>query len=250
MARRIGGIASQVLSRLGFAGGPRPPRDLPPTVVEAWKYVRHNRLTYLSDSRLASLARLAIEANRAPAGAIFIEAGCALGGSTIILSSAKSPSRPFKVYDVFGTIPAPGAEDGADVHQRYEVILSGKSRGIGGDPYYGYRSDLYAAVERNIEQGGFPLRAHDISLVKGLLQDTLTGDQPVALAHIDVDWYDPIRTCLERIVPRLIPGGVVILDDYQDWSGCKKAVDDYFGLAGRGRFTFDTSAGHLVIQRK
>jgi len=237
-----------ILSRLGLFG-PRPPRDLPPGIVEAWKYVRRQRLTYLSDARLASLARLAIEADRAPAHAAFIEAGCALGGSTVILSSAKSPSRSLRVYDVFGTIPAPGVDDGADVHERYAVIASGQSSGIGGDQYYGYRSDLYETVAHNIEHGGFQLGAHNISLVKGLLQDTLEGDEPVALAHVDVDWFDPVRTCLERIVPRLLPGGVMVLDDYQDWSGCRKAVDEHFGRIGRDGFTFDTSAGHLVIRR-
>jgi len=248
-AARMRVIASRVLSRLGLAGNSKPPGDLPRRTADAWTYVRRNRLTYLSDSRLASLARLAADADRARADAIFIEAGCALGGSTVILSAAKSPSRGLNVYDVFGTIPAPGAKDGADVHQRYEVIKAGRSRGIDGDQYYGYQPDLRATVERNIEGAGFPLSAHRIALVQGLLQDTLAGDEAVALAHIDVDWYDPVRTCLDRIVPRLVPGGVVILDDYRDWSGCGKAVDEYFEAAGRAGFAFDESAGHLVIRR-
>ena len=34
------------------------------------------------------------------------------------------------IYDVFGMIPAPSEEDGEDVYKRYEVIVSGKSKGI------------------------------------------------------------------------------------------------------------------------
>jgi len=43
----------------------------------------------------------------------------------------------------------------------------------------------------------------------------------------DVDWYDPVKTCLDRIWPHLIVGGVIILDDYQDWGGCRKATDEF-----------------------
>lgn len=73
-----------------------------------------------------------------------------------------------------------------------------------------------------------PLQDNDVHLVKGLFQDTLhIGDQ-VALAHIDADWYESVMTCLTRIAPRLISGGVLVIDDYDDWSGCRTAVDEYF----------------------
>jgi asparagine synthase (glutamine-hydrolysing) len=35
-------------------------------------------------------------------------------------------------------------------------------------------------------------------------------------------------TCVERISPLLVPGGRLVLDDYYAWSGCRKAVDEYF----------------------
>lgn len=76
----------------------------------------------------------------------------------------------------------------------------------------------------------------------------MTIDQPVALAHVDVDWYDPVKTCLERIVPRLSVGGAVVLDDYHDWGGCRKAADEYF-QAQRERFAMDDSARSMKITR-
>jgi O-methyltransferase len=88
-----------------------------------------------------------------------------------------------------------------------------------------------------------------VHLIKGLVQDTLQVDQPVFLAHIDVDWYDPVLACLERIVPRLSDDGFLVLDDYNDWSGCRRAVDDYFkGI--KDNYVFDLSAGNLVIAKK
>ena len=66
-----------------------------------------------------------------------------------------------------------------------------------------------------------------MSLIKGLVQDTMRIDQPVAFAHVDVDWYEPVLTCLQRVFPKLVEGGSIILDDYHDWGGCRKATDEY-----------------------
>jgi asparagine synthase (glutamine-hydrolysing) len=52
-------------------------------------------------------------------------------------------------------------------------------------------------------------------------------EQPVAFAHIDVDWYEPVLTSLKRIFPHLVVGGSIILDDYHDWGGCRKATENF-----------------------
>ena len=64
--------------------------------------------------------------------------------------------------------------------------------------------------------------------MKGLFQETLRIEENVAMAHIDCDWYESVMTCIQEIEPNLISGGVMVIDDYQDWSGCKTAVDEYF----------------------
>jgi O-methyltransferase len=65
--------------------------------------------------------------------------------------------------------------------------------------------------------------------VKGLFEDTLprTRMGGVALAHIDCDWYDPVLYCLGQVHSALAVGGFMILDDYNDWPGCKQATDDF-----------------------
>ena len=37
----------------------------------------------------------------------------------------------------------------------------------------------------------------------------------IAFCLIDVDLYQPVRAALERVLPRLDPGGIVIVDDAQ-----------------------------------
>jgi hypothetical protein len=71
-------------------------------------------------------------------------------------------------------------------------------------------------------------------------------EEPVALAHLDGDWYESTRTCLTRIAPRLVPGGRIVLDDYDKWSGCRAAVDEYF--AGRDGFRFERRSRLHVIR--
>lgn len=73
-------------------------------------------------------------------------------------------------------------------------------------------------------------------------------EQPVAFAHIDVDWYEPVKISLERIVRNLVVGGSVIIDDYQDWSGCRKATDEYFQNKS-DYFHMDDSVGSMKITR-
>ena len=79
-----------------------------------------------------------------------------------------------------------------------------------------------------VERHGIAPEHDNVRLVQGRFEDVLEVTGPVALAHIDGDWYNSVMTCLERIAPRLARGGLLVIDDYDDWSGCRKAVDEYF----------------------
>lgn len=208
--------------------------------------VREEKLTYLSEKNLEALAIMVAEADRAGRPGLVIEAGTALGGSAIVMGAAKSPARTMKVYDVFGMIPEPSERDGADVHQRYEKIVAGESKGVGGGQYYGYRDDLYTEVTESFARLGVPVEENHVDLVKGLFQDTIDLDEPVALAHLDGDWYESTMTCLTRIAPLLVPGGRIVLDDYYMWSGCRRAVDEYF--SGRDGFRMEHRAKLHVVR--
>jgi hypothetical protein len=133
-----------------------------------------------------------------------------------------------------------------DVHDRYRVIVDSKSLGINGDKYYGYEDNLYDTVISNPKKFGITCEEQSIVQVKGLIHNTMKIDQSVAFAHIDVDWYEPVKTCLIRIFPQLIIGGRIIVDDYHDWGVCSKAVDEYLQLA-TGELLLNDSAGSLKI---
>jgi O-methyltransferase len=190
--------------------------------------VKDARLTYLRDEKLVRIENVVADISRSGVEGCFVECGVALGGSGIILATLMPEDRAFHGYDVFGMIPPPTSDKDDDKSRaRYETIRSGQSRGIGDDPYYGYIEDLFARVVENFARFGRPVDGRRVSLYRGLFEDTLHPPSPIAFAHIDCDWYDPVKLCLERITPLLSNGAFVVLDDYNDYGGCRRAVDEF-----------------------
>jgi Macrocin-O-methyltransferase (TylF) len=241
-------IKRYIMSTVDSKGGEKPLDRLIPEDRELIDEIRSKKLTYLSDRRLFSLLNTCRATEESNLPGIFLEAGCALGGSAILIATTKNDERPFFIYDVFGMIPPPTKEDTQDVHDRYRTIVEGKSTGIGGDKYYGYQENLYDVVQSNLKLFGINCEERSVSLIKGLVQDTMKINQPVAFAHVDVDWYEPVMTCMRRIFPNLVLGGSIILDDYHDWGGCRKAVDEYLREVA-GQFVLDDSAHSLKVTR-
>ncbi|HRP90418.1 MAG TPA: TylF/MycF/NovP-related O-methyltransferase [Edaphocola sp.] len=50
----------------------------------------------------------------------------------------------------------------------------------------------------------------------------------IALLRLDTDWYESTKHELQHLYPLLTQNGVLIIDDYGHWQGCRKAVDEYF----------------------
>jgi hypothetical protein len=219
--------------------------SLPPDVREVVSAVRAEKLSYLSRPALADLARAVRLADRQGIPGVLIEAGTARGGSAIVMTAAKRTRRELRVYDVFGMIPPPTEDDGGDVHRRYATIASGKAVGPGSSVYYGYEDDLRSEVVASFRRFGLDPDENNVSLVQGTFEETLIVDRQVALAHLDGDWYQSTMTCLERIVPRLSVGGRLVVDDYDAWSGCRRAVDEYF-TSDRGCVLEKRSRLHVV----
>lgn len=218
------------------------------------RQVQERRLTYLPTAKLLSLTNQIDRLNRDGVAGDFYEFGIALGGSSIIMASKmganRTEERRYHGFDVFGTIPPPSAQDENDSHDRYAVIAAGKSQGIGGDDYYGYVDDLYGRVVRSFEDFGLSVDGDRISLHKGLFEDTLSlpPDARIALAHIDCDWYEPVKFCLERIADHMAEQGVIVVDDFNDYQGCRKATCAF--LENDPRFLLEAERPHALLIRR
>lgn len=211
--------------------------------------VRKSGDTFLDRGALVDLYDRVCAVELAQMPGILIEAGTARGGSALVMAAAKSSARPLYLYDTFGLIPPPSDGDGADAHARYDEIVEGKAQGVAGQGYYGYSADLLGSVQRLFAEGGIPVEANHVCLVQGLYEDTLRVNEPVALAHIDCDWYDSVLVCLERITPHLVEGGVLVIDDYDHWSGCRKAIDEFFADK-RDQYRFERRSRLHVVKAR
>ncbi len=208
--------------------------DLPAPIVRTMREVIGRRWTMINPAALVEMVHVVLELEQRGVEGAFVETGAALGGSAILLAALKDPGRELFVHDVFGLIPPPGDEDDQDVHDRYSVIAAGDARGISGDEYYGYKEDLLETVRDNFARAGYPVEQNSVRLVQGLFQDTVHPSGPIALAHLDGDWYESTKVPLERMLPHIVVGGLIMIDDYESWSGARKAVDEV--MAGRDDF--------------
>jgi O-methyltransferase len=82
-------------------------------------------------------------------------------------------------------------------------------------------------VRKNLYQTGYnPEKVH---FIKGPIEETIPGEAPglISLLRLDTDWYESTRHELVHLLPRLSPGGVLIIDDYGWWRGARQATDEY-----------------------
>lgn len=74
----------------------------------------------------------------------------------------------------------------------------------------------------------------DIELIAGDIRETVptyvesNQERRISLLNLDTDLYEPAVAILEHLYPLIVPGGVLILDDYGVWPGETKAVDEFF----------------------
>lgn len=84
-------------------------------------------------------------------------------------------------------------------------------------------------VKRNIKKN---TKTDNIFLIKGKVENTLKIKKKlpkkISILRLDTDFYESTKIELEILFPRLVKGGVLIVDDYGFWKGAKKAVDEYF----------------------
>jgi hypothetical protein len=79
---------------------------------------------------------------------------------------------------------------------------------------------------------GYP--ADRVHFVKGMVEETIPDQAPghIALCRLDTDLYGSTVHEMRHLVPRIPEGGVLLVDDYGEYLGAKKAVDEYFAQHG------------------
>jgi hypothetical protein len=131
-------------------------------------------------------------------------------------------SRRIVGFDAFGAFPTAQLEKGSDLAfvERFE---RGGGEGLG-----------VAETHDLLARKGF----ENIELVKGNVFDTLPGyleqnpETRLALLHLDMDVLEPTQFALELLYDRVVPGGLIVFDDYNAVEGATIAMDELAAKRG------------------
>ncbi|QTN32005.1 class I SAM-dependent methyltransferase [Akkermansiaceae bacterium] len=158
-----------------------------------------------------------------------VECGVWRGGSAMAMAETLikrgSTERHLWLYDTFEGMSEPTE---ADTSYDGELAARQLARTEKSDARSVWCISPLDEVRANMASTSYP--AERITLVKGKVEDTIPQTVPdrIALLRLDTDWYESTKHELEHLYPRLVPGGILIIDDYGFWQGARKAVDEYF----------------------
>ena len=116
---------------------------------------------------------------------------------------------------------------------------------VEGHAFPGQKEGFFEKVQKRFD--GYS----QVRLIKGLLPEALIGNSPekIAYLHIDLNNVEGEIAVLQSLFDRVVPGGIVILDDYE-WAGTyrpqKKAEDQWFDDRSYRVTPLPTGQGFLI----
>jgi O-methyltransferase len=169
-----------------------------------------------------------------------IECGCFLGGSTLFMLEACSQlgitDKKIIVCDTFDGFP------------------SGEADSTHGKPFHAadFIPDGTNFRRRFDEIIGSHVLASNVVVIEGPVEQTLPITKHISdlsLVRLDTDFYSSTKVELEVLYPALSTAGVLIIDDYGSFDGCRKATDEYFSRAARKPLFFKVDRGtHACVK--
>lgn len=186
------------------------------------------KFTMTSPERIFSLIKAVeyIEKNKIPGDVV--ECGVWRGGSIMaVIESLKkfnSTNRQLYLYDTFEGMSTPTIVDKDFEGNSASDLLKTETKSED-DMILAY-SPLNAVKERVASLGYPPSKIH---FIKGKVEDSIPQIMPskISLLRLDTDWYESTKHELKHLYPLVSRNGIIIIDDYGHWQGCKKAVDEF-----------------------
>jgi O-methyltransferase len=163
-----------------------------------------------------------------------VECGVWRGGSSMLsalsLLARGDTSRTLWLYDTFEGMTPPGDLDVKFDGAPADELLAAQERSA--DAVNDWCVATVDDVRANMQSTGYP--AARVRYVQGKVEETIPAEAPdaIAILRLDTDWFESTQHELVHLYPRLVPGGVLIVDDYGWWQGAREAVDRYFADHG------------------
>lgn len=176
-----------------------------------------------------------------------VECGVWRGGSMHAVARALAShgdiSRDLHLFDTYEGMPPPTVKDLRHDGSSADALLRAASRD----------SKVWAVASLEDVREGFthvPYPAEKVRFVKGLVEDTVPKHAPrqIAILRLDTDWYESTRHELEHLYPRLVSGGVLIIDDYGYWRGSARAVDEFLDKTEERLLLLRASTARIAVK--
>lgn len=156
-----------------------------------------------------------------------VECGIWRGGGSMLMAytllKMEEAGRRIYLYDTYKGMTKPGEWD---IRFDNKPAIEEWSANVEKD----INKCCYASIEEvksNLFLTGYP--KDKLIFVEGDVENTIPSIMPdkISILRLDTDWYEGTYHQLCHLFPRLSPHGIIIIDDYGYWKGCKKAVDEY-----------------------
>jgi len=157
------------------------------------------------------------------------------------INRLKEKSAVYDIYlfDTFAGLTEPGEHD-YSCDDAYLWVINQK------DMYNTWKSKIiddktngmcYVPLEQvknRLNSTGYPQeRIHYVvGDVMETLKDKTNIPEKIAVLRLDTDWYNTSKFELEQMYDNVVPGGVIIFDDYYQWYGQRLATDEFFESIG------------------
>lgn len=151
-----------------------------------------------------------------------VECGVWKGGMIAAISEVMDANgeREYFLFDSFEGLPPAQEIDGA------EAI--GYQKNTSSPAYF----DNCRISSQYANEAMMMVGAKTFTITEGWFANTLPDFKfpgPIAFLRLDCDWYASIKICLDELWDKVATGGIVVVDDYFAWDGCRKAVNAFFG---------------------
>jgi hypothetical protein len=219
------------------------PIELDEKEIEIIDYIKRNGLAMASRERLFATilsCKYVIDNN---IEGDFVECGVYKGGNSIIAAAMfklNNSNKKVYLYDTFeGMTESTNMDveiwDSVTAKERYNLIKNDtklNSSPIPNKWAYCPIDDVKANFQK------YEVLTDNVVFVKGDVVETLEKTTPnkISILRLDTDFYESTKKEMEVLYDKLVIGGVLIIDDYGHWAGCKKAIDDFFVKRGARPF--------------
>ena len=209
--------------------------EMSPQDLGIWERVKP--MTMTSAERIWSCIQAARYVSKRGMDGAFVECGVWRGGSSMAAAltflANDASHRDMWLFDTYEGMNRPDDRDRKNGETELAAIKWEETK-TGTESSDWCMADL-ADVRANMESTGYPM--DKVRFIKGPVEETLADaanvPDRIAMLRLDTDWYESTRVELDTLFDKVIPGGIVILDDYGEWAGAKQATDEYFDRTGQ-----------------